>query len=210
MLQEIHLATFFTSDTHFYHAKAASFRGYASAEDMNEALIAKWNAKVRPGDTVYHLGDLSFASPKLTAQVVEKLRGRIHLIPGNHDKRLLSGAGSAALTILLQLEQPLRDLKISDSQPDGTSLVHRFVLCHFPLLSWNQAHYGAMHLHGHSHGQLKFPNPNARILDVGVDTRKDHAPYSLAEVLNLMKDRKYVAFDQHQEKENCHYEDEEG
>ena len=39
-------------------------------------------------------------------------------------------------------------------------------LCHFPLEIWDRKHYGAWHLHGHSHG--KAPKMLGR-LDVGVD-----------------------------------------
>jgi calcineurin-like phosphoesterase family protein len=50
---------FFTSDTHFGHANIIKYCGrpFASVEEMNRELIARWNAVVGPRDTVYHLGD---------------------------------------------------------------------------------------------------------------------------------------------------------
>jgi hypothetical protein len=52
---------YFTADTHFNHANIISFcqRPFASVAEMNEALIAKWNARVGEGDLVYHLGDFA-------------------------------------------------------------------------------------------------------------------------------------------------------
>ncbi|WP_395092280.1 hypothetical protein [Armatimonas sp.] len=50
----------FTSDHHFGHDNIRSHcqRPFDSTEEMNEAMIDRWNACVAPGDTVYHLGDL--------------------------------------------------------------------------------------------------------------------------------------------------------
>ncbi len=51
----------FTSDTHFGHANIIRFcdRPFKDIQEMNERLIANWNAVVRPGDSVYHMGDFS-------------------------------------------------------------------------------------------------------------------------------------------------------
>ena len=72
-----------TSDTHYGHANIIRFcdRPFASSEEMDEALIANFNERVKPGDTVYHLGDFSFA--KDPARVFRRLNGTIHLVLGN-------------------------------------------------------------------------------------------------------------------------------
>ena len=45
---------YFMADSHFNHANIIYFcqRPFASVAEMNEALIAKWNARVGKGDTV--------------------------------------------------------------------------------------------------------------------------------------------------------------
>jgi calcineurin-like phosphoesterase family protein len=73
----------------------------------------------------------------------------------------------------------------------------RLVLCHFPMLVWNRAHHGAIHLHGHSHGNLRFPNPSARIMDVGVDANEALMPVSLSRVMEHMIGADHKPFDQH-------------
>ena len=48
------------SDTHFCHDRAFVYepRGFSCIGDMNEAIVERWNSVVKPGDIVYHLGDV--------------------------------------------------------------------------------------------------------------------------------------------------------
>lgn len=54
---------YFTADTHFGHENVIRFcdRPFSSANEMDEAMIANWNARVKGDDTVYVLGDMFFA-----------------------------------------------------------------------------------------------------------------------------------------------------
>ena len=73
---------FFTSDTHFYHSNIIKFcnRPFNDKHDMNEELISQWNSIVSDTDEVYHLGDFSLGTSKLTEEILNTLKGRIHLI----------------------------------------------------------------------------------------------------------------------------------
>ena len=55
------METFFTSDHHFGHRRIIDYCGrpYAHVDEMDEALIANWNARVGHSDVVYHLGDFT-------------------------------------------------------------------------------------------------------------------------------------------------------
>ncbi|MGN1345353.1 MAG: metallophosphoesterase, partial [Eubacteriales bacterium] len=77
---------FYTADTHFGHANILRLCGrpFASVEEMNEKLIERWNEKVQPADTVYILGDMFFRTTEVES-ILERLRGKKHLIVGNHD-----------------------------------------------------------------------------------------------------------------------------
>jgi len=91
--------TFVVSDTHFNHKNILEYcnRPFDSIEEMNETLIQNWNETVTNNDLVYHLGDfmmgISLNRPdesfELLKTFVGRLRGKIRLIYGNHDKILL-------------------------------------------------------------------------------------------------------------------------
>ena len=54
--------TYFTSDQHFGHFNIIRLcqRPFGSLEEMDAVLLERWNAKVKPDDVVYVLGDLFF------------------------------------------------------------------------------------------------------------------------------------------------------
>ena len=52
---------------------------------MNEALVENWNKVVKPGDLVYHLGDIFLNNNETGVECVKRLNGNIFLIFGNHE-----------------------------------------------------------------------------------------------------------------------------
>lgn len=170
------------------------YRGFSTKDEMNSHLIQNINAVVRPGDRLYILGDVTFGNLERSLMWLGGILCKdIHLIPGNHDsKKLISAWEGLGLFVV---HGKIHNVKWSL----GNKEYWRAVLSHFPILQWDRAQYGIPHLHGHSHGNLRFPGANARILDVGVDNHPDMRPFSLAEVEAYMKDRKYVSFDHHKD-----------
>lgn len=87
------MTTYFTSDTHFNHERiiTLSNRPFASVQDMEDALVANWNERVGPDDTVYHLGDFAMHPRDEIPRILSRLNGKIVLVDGNHDhKRTLA------------------------------------------------------------------------------------------------------------------------
>lgn len=85
------------SDTHFNHANILNFEDkvgkkvrdqFSSVEEMNEIMIQNWNSVVKPGDKVYHLGDVVFGYDKedWLAKNMNRMKGSKRLIFGNHDE----------------------------------------------------------------------------------------------------------------------------
>jgi calcineurin-like phosphoesterase family protein len=85
-------SVFLVSDTHFGHMGVCKFtrndgvtklRPYSTPEEMDEDMIEKWNARVKPTDKVYHLGDVVINRRALPT--LARLNGDKVLIRGNHD-----------------------------------------------------------------------------------------------------------------------------
>jgi calcineurin-like phosphoesterase family protein len=169
------VAVFFTSDTHFGHDAIIHYckRPFASADEMDAALIAAWNATVAPGDTVYHLGDFAYRNARPAAEYRRALNGTVHLILGNHDDFL----NETDLSLFASVNS-LAQLTL-----DGQAIA----LCHYPMREWLGYHKGAWHLFGHVHGRLDH-QPFGYSLDVGVDAH-EFRPWSIVEIAAVFSAR---------------------
>lgn len=156
------------------------FRPFDSIEEMDEELIFRWNQAVTNGDRVYIIGDFSFYKTDKTAQIIGQLNGQLHMIEGNHDKLLRK------LSNKFESYQQYKELRVGDQ---------RLVLFHYAMRTWHQAHFGAWHLYGHSHGNLE-DDPNALSMDVGVDPN-GLTPVSYWEVQAHMSKKEFVPVDHH-------------
>lgn len=170
---------FFTSDTHFGHARIIELSGrpFSDVEAMNNALVEKWNAVVGPGDVVYHLGD-AFMGPPETVQIRKRLNGKIILIKGNHDKKdaLLLSAGIDEIHRRLEIEVDGHKLylaHIPKHLPDPTARTYP------PDLVQDPPVYYDYFLCGHVHNQWKR---QGKTINVGVDV-SDFTPLTLQQLL---------------------------
>jgi len=154
------MGIFFTSDTHFSHANIIQYskRPYKDVKEMDEALVENWNKVISYKDTVYHLGDVIFSKDH---SILKKLNGYITFIKGNHDK-------NATWDTL-----DYKELKYNN---------RLFILCHYPLLTWNKARHGSIHVHGHCHSTINDLNKNLRRFDVGVDCY-NYTPVSIDQII---------------------------
>ena len=172
------MTTFFISDTHFFHENIIRFcnRPFSDFEEMNESMVESWNRVVSPGDTVYHLGDVSWRGDYRAAELISRLNGKKHLILGNHDKKLKH-------EFLDQWEEIHNYLRIDH-------LGQTVVLFHYPIFSWDKHYHGSFHLFGHVHGQLDSVI-TGRCMDVSVDSVAakygDYRPISWDEVKQALE-----------------------
>lgn len=167
--------TYFTSDQHFGHFNIIrlSHRPFASAEEMDAELLARWNAKVKDSDVVYVLGDLFFRAA-VVEPILARLKGRKHLILGNHDGSWIKRVD---LSRYIESVQTLKEVNV-----DGRLLT----LCHYPMLSYPEARRGYM-IYGHIHnnvGDDYWPliQRRPRMLNAGVDVN-DFAPVTFDELV---------------------------
>ncbi len=175
----------FTSDTHFGHKNIIGYcnRPFEDAEEMTEVLIANWNERVKPQDTVYHLGD--FAYTKKTSQIneiVRRLNGHKYLIFGNHDKKDVKRAEGFVWM------GDYKRIRVNEK---------RIILFHYAMRTWHGSHRGSWQLYGHSHGSLPLDYKTMAI-DVGVDVW-DYAPISFEQVEEALGLHEFTPVDHHTE-----------
>ena len=177
---------FFTADTHFHHGNIIKYcdRPFSTHQEMTEKLIENWNTRIKPGDTVYHLGDFGFAPADILEQTLQRLNGQKFLVFGNHDKEIRRSAKLRAHFVKCS---ELLEIYVNNKQP--------VTLCHYAMLVWNKSHHGAWMLHGHSHGSLTYPY-QAKIMDVGVDAN-NYYPWSVAEITHKMSAISGTVIDHH-------------
>ena len=174
----------FTSDTHWHHSRIIEFcnRPFTSIEEMNEKLIENWNSVVKPGDTVFHLGDFCFGGSQAWNSILDQLNGNILLIKGNHDeKSLRQGYMLRFKWVGYQLHLLIED--------------HSIYLNHFPFLCYGGTYSDnpAWQLFGHVHSgpgangkdinrmQYLFPTQ----YDVGVDNN-NFTPVSFEQIKTII------------------------
>lgn len=174
---------FYTGDNHWHHFNVIKYsnRPFNSLEEMNEVMIERWNKKVGNNDTVYNLGDM-FLTTKIEEieAILTRLKGRIRLLTGNHDKWV------SKITHIKGAEKIILEPRLVETKMFVGRDKYDITMCHYPMLQWNKSHYGAIHLHGHSHGTLDEYNKGGNTIrfDVGVDSN-NYEPISLEEIVRL-------------------------
>ena len=135
----------FVADTHFGHEKMRSRRGFASVSEMDEALIAAWNARVGEADDVFIAGDLICHSERPAAEYLRRLKGRKHLAVGNHDRAWMRevtlGEWFVEVALLLEVARPGRFVTVG----------------HYPMMDWFRRRHGGHLVYGHIHDSRKEP-----------------------------------------------------
>ena len=85
---EIVMATYVTSDWHFYHKKMLDGTIETRPPEYMSILLHNYDKVVCLMDTVYFLGDMCFQPflyKEVFARTMRELKGDKHLVRGNHD-----------------------------------------------------------------------------------------------------------------------------
>jgi len=167
------MTCWFTSDTHFGHARILELgrgRPFGSVAEMDEALIERWNRRVSRQDEVFHLGDFAFADHDA---YLSRLNGQKRLIRGNHDhsNRVKKATLWQTVDKMLRIER------------SGIEIV----LCHYAMRVWAGSGKGSLQFYGHSHGNLPGDN---RSTDVGVDCW-EFQPVCIGEIVQRLARQPY-------------------
>lgn len=199
----------FTSDTHYNHKNIVrgcsewktfeegsshqNTRDFDTLEDHNNTLIRTINRYVKYGDTLYHLGDVSFGGFNSLGAFINQLECRdIRLIFGNHDHHIEKN------------REGCQNLFTSCKYYDEITMNGRkVVLLHYGLRVWNKSHHGAYHLYGHSPDTLPG---QGKSMDVGVDVAfrmfGEYRPFSWTEINQMLSKKETEVVDHHNSNTN--------
>lgn len=135
---------FFTSDLHLGHEDRVIWdkRPFRNAAHMFDVMRDRWNAKVADSDDVWIIGDFTYygeESDDTIRRYAEALRGRKHLIYGNHDGRIKE---SPALQSLF--EECVYEKYIETGE-------RKIFMYHYPLVEWYRRPAGSYLIYGHIH-----------------------------------------------------------
>jgi len=158
---------------------------------MNDVILTNLNESIKENDVLYFLGDFIFGpnKPENAIKIRKEIKCKnIVGIRGNHDKPIWK---PQILSCLYSEWDKRIERKI------GSKF---FVLDHFNLNTYENQGDGAIHLFGHSHGNLP-DKEDALTLDVGVDTEwyghKKYTPYHMDEILEIIKKKVFKPVDHH-------------
>ena len=134
---------FYIADWHYNYANILSYdnRPFKTVEEMDAALVERWNATVTSADTVYVLGDMFWGGETKAVPVLDSLNGKKILIKGNHDR-------CKNTEFRKRFDQISGYLEITDGD-------RHVVLCHYPMPCFKNHFHGWYHLYGHVHNSFE-------------------------------------------------------
>jgi calcineurin-like phosphoesterase family protein len=184
----------FTSDLHIAHKNIIAFskRPYKDIREMREALFANWNEVVGEDDDVFILGDFAWTGNiEKIAWFLSQLKGRKHLIYGNHDVQ--NRFDREVVSNLFASAGHYLEIEVEDEDMESPQMI---VLSHYPFLTWNGKLRGSWQLFGHIHSgplsiasERNLPLSNGQY-DVGVDNN-NYYPISYNDI-KIKFTRKYL------------------
>lgn len=168
---------YFISDTHFNHHNILAYepvsRPFKDIHDMNEYIIERWNERITDYDEVYVLGDFFMGKLDEIQPILNRLKGTIHLIRGNHDQKN---------RIKIYEENGIDVKDIDYIRYKGRF----FILCHFPIANEEfikmvrEDNSEVVVLYGHVHSNTQAGYHDG-MFHVGCDTNA-LTPISIQEV----------------------------
>lgn len=193
--------TYITSDTHFDHARIIQYSPWArghfrDVNQMNEAIVSNINSMVTEQDTLIIAGDICFSSHGKTAEFLKRINGQKKLVWGNHDAKFRQSTEFQTQKRLMGVVWDGDYLEFDHKFQDRK---YKIVVTHYPFLTWNRAHHGAIALSGHTHStpEDRYPQgPNVRQMDCGMDGN-DMMPHDMDDICSEMSRREILKHGHH-------------
>lgn len=178
------MTDWFTSDPHFGHRKIIEYqnRPFADVGEMNDTIIQRWNERVRPGDTLYILGDFAFGTQRYVESLLGRIVGNLVLVDGNHDSKKTTNAFTKkGHRVVRSLRIPIG---VQNGIADDWDVNPHLYLRHKPGVEDNDIRMGQLfRLCGHVHSAwTRNEYAGHSQINVGVDVW-NYYPHTLYELL---------------------------
>lgn len=171
---------FFSSDHHLGHRNiwekfkkddGSPLRDFSSTDEMNETIIDRHNAVVKPSDTVYFLGDVVINKKYL--QLVTRMNGKKRLVRGNHDifdDKYYREAGF----------EKIYGVRV---------FVDAFICSHIPLHPDSITNRFRCNIHGHLHGNrvMQGEKLDPRYYSICMEQLYDYTPMHFDDILKVIQ-----------------------
>lgn len=170
---------YFSSDCHFSHNQPFLYepRGFSSVEDMNEAIVERFNSIVNNDDDLYLLGDVLMGELEEAIEYLKRLNGRIHIVCGNHCTNRRIEAYKTLPNVVEVVET-------------ATQIKYRkwlFYISHWPTLVSNfEERRKFWSLHGHTHSQDRYQFAKHCAYNVACDAH-DCYPVEIEQIIEDIK-----------------------
>lgn len=165
-----------TSDLHLYHKNICSAtsewedkercRKFSSIEDMNKTILNGINNNVKPNDCLIILGDVLFGEKDYINFFKSLECKNIIYVFGNHCSmnKFMDVYNYSFSAYKIYSATNLTKISIDKQE---------VVLCHYPIIHWENQDRGSFLMHGHLHGYeskwVKEFHDTMRTMDVGID-----------------------------------------
>lgn len=172
-----------TSDLHLCHDRKFLYgpRGFDSVNDMNKAIVERWNAVVQPDDIVYVLGDIMLNDNDEGMRLLKSLKGHIRIVLGNHD--------TATRQNLYPTSPNVEDVQLAAMLKYKG---YHFFMTHYPCMTGNLEKESlkqmTLNLYGHTHQQTNFYQDMPFIYHVGLDSH-NCTPVHIDQIIEDMKNK---------------------
>lgn len=167
----------YIADTHFGHKNILlhDHRPFADTEEMWAVMKELWNGRVDKKDDVWIIGDFCFWNAQEDpVRYLRALKGKKHLIIGNHDGRLVKNDKAMSYFESVDYIKKIHD--------NGKTII----MCHYPLAEWDGFFRGSIHIYGHIHSSkndaFEFMKKYDNALNAGCMIN-NYTPASLNELI---------------------------
>lgn len=135
---------------------------------MDETMIENWNRVVKPGDKVYHLGDVFIGDKSVFKTLWPRLNGKKNLIVGNHDDIKFMSSGSFFRKVYMWRKIPEMGVILTHTPQHQSTLDNRKI---------------PYNVHGHIH---ENKSPSSLHYNVSVEAI-NYTPVHLEEVRDKLR-----------------------